>query len=436
MSIFRTFLIFGMVVVMSFCVMQLRGNSVTYEGTQSEQISNVAVATTQTAALAFVDNPHVFLSNTIGGDATVSSATRPTVIVAATHPTVTHPVVNSTTKTFSLAPQSPYAVSPVVTPHLEVVAPPDYQPASTLLLAGAQGVPFTVVSITAIGGPATVKNIVIKRMGPGTAASFYAVGFIDVGNPNGLASDDTYQTRAGFTLAEGETRTLVVIASMQFDLTGHDGEEDQLAIARIDADVPVEGDFPVVGTTNTVNQHLSIGTIYASQSGFDPGLERNIPIKAHDVIFSALKLSVGNEEPILLKTATWMQAGSAGADDISNIRTYVVYKGQTTSYPTTRTGRLYSSDLAADENRVVVVDPGDVVEMYVAGDVGDNPDTLSGRTIDFDINADTDILGYGMNYQNLILAIGTDVVAGPSEGQFSQAGYPLYNAFTQTIVKQ
>jgi len=314
----------------------------------------------------------------------------------------------------------------VVAPHLLVEAVEGAIP-PTILLAAAQAVPFLVVNVTAVGGKAEVRSITIMNTGAASRTIFSAVGFPDLGNPMALKANNTYNTQAGFTLQDGETRTLVLIASMQFDLTGHQGEMPALAIKSIDADVPIEGTFPVVGTTHTVNTGVAIGSLTATASSYDPGLKRSFQIHSTKVTFSGIKVAAGNQEAIALTSMTWLQSGSVSPNDISDVRTYVVHNGKTYSFVAKQTGRFYISAIEG-----VVLGKGDSADIYVAGDVGD---AEVGRTIDFDINQNIDVLGMGLDYKNNILAVGADVKSNPDEGQFALNAFPLYNGFKHTIVK-
>jgi|GEM_PF-3653791 len=314
----------------------------------------------------------------------------------------------------------------VVVPHLLVEAIEGAIP-PTVLLAAAQAVPFLVVNVTAVGGKAEVRSITIMNTGAASRSIFSAVGFPDLGNPMALKANNTYNTQAGFTLEDGETRTLVLIASMKFDLTGHQGEMPALAIKSIDANVPIEGTFPVVGTTHTVNTGVAIGTLTATASSYDPALKRSFQVHSTKVTFSGIKVTAGNQEPIALTSMTWLQSGSVSPNDISDVRTYVVHNGKTYSFVAKQTGRFYISAIEG-----VVLGKGDSADIYVAGDVGD---AEVGRTIDFDINQNIDVLGMGLDYKNNILAVGADVKSNPDEGQFALNAFPLYNGFKHTIVK-
>ncbi len=341
-------------------------------------------------------------------------------------------VAGASTSTTPPPPEAtPEPVIVPLTPQL-IITPAEPIP-SQLAPAGSQVLAFLNVYMTAQDGDVAVTNLTIERMGLGSDAAFSAVGALDNGNPVGIAralrADHRYNSSAGFTIKKGETRMVTIFGSMAFDLSSFHGQMPTLALSAVEADVPIQASFPIIGTPHTINATLSIGSLTtASNSAFDPGVRKYFYILTDKDVFSGFKLTGGNSEPVILKQVVWRQNGTASLDDVKNVYTVVVQKGTYKDFETPLVDpqkRAYSANF----NDEIVIDRGETIEIFVRGTVGLGVD----RTVVFDIDDYPDILGLGASYGYYILALGGDTNGAAAEGQFSTLLHPFYHGFQHTI---
>jgi len=318
------------------------------------------------------------------------------------------------------------AQEPTGDPVLEVSLGDDVPP--VLLVHDAKRVPLLKVLLKASNGDVEVSKVVIERKGFASDRVFSEIGVMGIDSERAPDANHQYQTRESFTVKAGEEMELVLFGNIASDLTAYEGQTPSLSLVKIDADAPVEGDLPITSKTFTVNSNISIGTLTLTQDSFDPAMNRSFYINDKDVTFTAVKASIGGQEAIVLNNVTWYQAGSASINDVKNVKTYVVYKGDVYSFDSTpdETGKYYSSDLGDG----IKIGKGETADIYVKGDIGT---TGSDRTIDFDVYGYWDISGVGATYKQEVDSTGGDVDGPASEGEFSNDQYPFFNGYAHTI---
>ncbi|MCH8962907.1 MAG: hypothetical protein IH820_16750, partial [Bacteroidetes bacterium] len=74
-----------------------------------------------------------------------------------------------------------------------------------------------------------------------------------------------------FTIPKGTSKTVIVAANMKANLDPYAGEMPAFSVISVNTDTTVEGDFPIVGATHTVNATLSIGSVVVSEGTDNPG---------------------------------------------------------------------------------------------------------------------------------------------------------------------
>lgn len=343
-------------------------------------------------------------------------------------PVKVKPVSKASKKPGKLVATETAVLLPVTPPRLEIEKDVE-QPKSTLLLAGAQRVPFLNVTVKAVGGDVLVKHITVARTGAGSNQIFSEVGVLDVDDERGLNADNLYKTQKPFTLKAGESRTLTVFGNIASDLSSYAGQMPSLSIVDIETDAPAMGPIFIAGTAHTANSTLAIGTMTIGPSSFDPGVNKNIfVVNDRGVVFSAVRITVGGQEPILFTGMSWFSAGSVALSDLENLKTYLVVNGKTyyADAVVRDDGKFLDSEFGAG----IRIEKGDSAEIYIKGD---NVST-SLRTIDFDVLFATDLVAVGATYGQTIGAGGGDVSGVASEGQSSEDGQPFYNGYAHQIV--
>lgn len=272
-----------------------------------------------------------------------------------------------------------------------LIASSGEQPQRTLAPAGAGGVPFTTFTLTAGEKEVTVNSITIQQRGAGAKEAFDSIALngedgAQIGDEQGLHADSRATFKESITIPAHTAQTFTVVGNMNDDLSSFDGQAPQLAVVAIDASVAVTG-LPVIGTTQIVNNTLVICSASAELSSDDPGTDISRYINDTGVRFSGIRITADSEEDLLLSGVTWDQAGTASADDVTNVTT--VLGG--IRYAAERDGRTYTSHFGSG----ITIRKGESLDIYVQGDI-----TTSGvsRTLKFDIRSSDDVALSGKRY--------------------------------------
>ena len=324
------------------------------------------------------------------------------------------------------APGAAPAPAPV-TPQgtgLTVTLAPD-QPAATLAPANAARIPFTKVQLTASAdGDVTVTGLETERIGLAADAALASVVLLDEnGNQLGLKktlnSDHKATVGESMAVKAGQTRT-VTVAANRADFSSYGGQTLALRVTKVNTSAQVNGSLPLTGTTHTINETLTIGSVTMARGPLDPGAAQTKEIGTTNYIFSSVKVTAGSAEKIYLKSIRWNQTGSAGSSDLVNVKTLV----DGTAYDTTLSadGKYYSAVLPGSG---ILIDKGFNKEVYIRADITGG----SARKVDFDIAKRTDLFvvgenfGYGITPPQTSLTDPTDDTAA-----FSNTEDPWYDA--------
>ncbi len=299
------------------------------------------------------------------------------------------------------------------------------QPGAQLAPLSAARVPFTKVTFTAgSDGDVTVNGVVVERGGPSTDAAFSGVVLLDEnGNQIGLAKtlNSSHQTTLpGFVVPKGTSRTLTVAANRRTtDASSVDaGAVAMFSVVQVNTAATVSGSLPIVGTAQTLNDGLSIGTITVARGPLDPaaqagGVSKNVGTTAY--IFSSIKVTAGSVEDVLIKSIRWNQASSSSSSDLANMVTVV----DGVTYPATvdSTGKYYTSTFGSG----IKIEKGFSKEISIRGDIIGG----SGRTAAFNIEKTTDL-----NVSGLLFGYG---ITPPTSGTGFSAGTIWYGGSTISI---
>ena len=300
----------------------------------------------------------------------------------------------------------------VVTPAgagLSVVA--GTQPANDLAIQGASRVPFTKLTLTAGSSDVVVNGITVQRVGAAVDGNFAGIVLLqDDGTQLDIAKTlgSTHQAIIGgtFTVKAGTSMNLTVAGNMNSGLSANNGQIAGLEVVAVNTTATVTGALPIMGASHTINGTLTIGTVVGAVSSYDPGTAVQKSIGTTGYKFTAVNLTAGSAEDIRLKSVRFYQSGSAGSGDLSNVAIYVAG----TAYPTTVSadGKYYSANFGSG----IVVAKGLSTDVWIQGDITGSGS--SGRTVEFDIQKNTDIYASGETYGQGIIAGGTISTNTPS----------------------
>ncbi|MEI7719618.1 MAG: peptidoglycan-binding domain-containing protein [bacterium] len=276
------------------------------------------------------------------------------------------------------------------------------QPANALAPAGSSRIPFTAFTVTASNdGDVTMTGVTVERDGASTDGAWSGVELVDaatgvqIGTSKTLNSNHQATIGDSVVIARGTSRTFMVAAN-RAAAGSHAGEITSFSIVSVNSTATVNGSFPIVGASNTVNESLVIGSISTSTSSFDPGSNQTKSIGDTNIRFTGLRFSANSAEDVKMMNIRWRQVGSVSSGDLANIVTIV----NGTSYPTTVSsdGKYFTSVFPGG----ITIAKGNSVDAYVQGDlVGSN---AAGRTVQFSIDKVTDVYfvgqlyGYGVNF--------------------------------------
>lgn len=272
------------------------------------------------------------------------------------------------------------------------------QPVNGLAPQGTSRVPFTKFTLTAgSDGAVTVNSVVVKRVGPGSNASFSGVVLIDqdenqLGTDKSFNSNDQATIGEAFTIPAGQSRTFTVAGNMAASLATAAGEVPAISVIGINTSATVSGSLPITGAFHTINATLVTGTLSLDTSSAfasNAPVTKEIGTTAYRV--TGFRVTAGSAENLMLKTLRFNQTGSASTvNDLANIEAVV----GGTSYPTkvSADGKFVIANLGSG----VLLPEGDNVEIYVQYDiVGSNS---NGRTVAFDVDETTDIYAVGQTF--------------------------------------
>jgi hypothetical protein len=270
-------------------------------------------------------------------------------------------------------------------PTLVVTATP--QPPSKTVVTGEQIALFGTFQLTAVGGDIDITNITLDQTGIADDAVFSAVQVREaatgqhIGDALALRAQGKHYTRYNHTIKEGESVDFIIVANMSLALSSYNMQYPQLTLTGIDTTAEIEGDLPISGPAHRTNGSLAVGNVSMVSGPGDANTGETVQIN-DDTVFNSLRGTVTSAEPVVPSFVIWHMSGSAEYEDLQNIRTEIVYKGETYEFIT------FPYSVGSDPNKqwvgilagAPVIDQGDSYVIRIAGSVGAGS---LGKTVDF-----------------------------------------------------
>lgn len=301
------------------------------------------------------------------------------------------------------------------------------QPAETLAVENAARLPFVRLTLTASNdGDVVVNGITVKREGLADDAIFDGIILIDedgqqVGNSKTLNSNHQATLDGKLTVKRGTSKTVTVAGNMVASLDSYAGQVVKLSVVAVNAGTAtVSGSLPITSNNMTVNGSLTIGSATMTRGAVDPGATATKPVGTKAYTFSAVKLTAGSAEDVVVKSIRFDQAGSASDTDLKNVK--IVAGG--TEYEAKTDGKKYWAAFGDG----ISVAKGANLEISIKGDV----ESGSSRTVDLNVDKKQDIVVLGKLYGYYLTPSGGSAGAA-SAGSFSSNQEPFYNAYAVTI---
>ncbi|MBI4114444.1 MAG: hypothetical protein HY445_01225 [Candidatus Niyogibacteria bacterium] len=305
------------------------------------------------------------------------------------------------------------------------------QPADSLAVDNAQGLPFTVFTATAGGSDVTIDSVTVERQGLAADASFSGVVLLD-GDGLRIGLSKSFNSVHQAVLSEdvvvkaGMTKTFTVAADMAADNATRVGETPLMAVTaiKLTGNTTLNASLPIKGAIHTINASLVIGSLTMSIGPLDPGSSVNKKVgDANGYTFSSIKMTAGSAEDVSLKNIRWNQSGSVASSDLAN--TKIVVNGTEYAAVVSSDGKYYSANFGDG----ISIEKGFSAEISIKGDIISG----SGRTVDFDVFRRTDLTVKGKIFgYNITPPNGADD-SGTDDGQFHLDTNPWFDAYQVTI---
>lgn len=273
-------------------------------------------------------------------------------------------------------------------------------PVSSTAVKGAARLPFTYINMTATGGDAVVDSVVIQRGGVAQDTVFddlaILVDDVQIGLNKTLNSTHQATLFDDITVPSGTTKKLMLTGNTAASLSSNVGETPTLGLVSVNLKQgTLSAALPIYGNAQTVNNSVSIGTVTIAAGSQNPSAStQKIGTKAY--IVSEVKLTIGSAEDVEVKEILWDHAGSADDTDFSNVQ--LVSDGVV----------LATMEHTVNKKARFVLNPAQKIEKGKNRSYGIRVDIDSGsnRTIDLDIEKNTDLIVKGLTYGYNILATG------------------------------
>jgi len=269
-------------------------------------------------------------------------------------------------------------------------------PAAGVVVSNSARNKFTKVDFTApADGNIVIDSLTIERQGlandnPLTPILLEGDGVTQIGNSKNLSSTHTATFNEDITVSAGTTKSIYIAANVSTVGTNYAGDMPVFCLKSVSlsGSAATMGTLPVCGNAQTLNGTVTIGTLTVSNGGDNPSATTD-KVGKTDKIFSGVQFGTVSNEDIQIEQVRFYQNGTAGDEDVANLEFFVdgVQLGSA-SHPT---NKYVTFDLSASP---ITIKKGTTKQAYIRGDIVDG----SGRTIDFDIYDNIDVIVKGKTY--------------------------------------
>ena len=283
------------------------------------------------------------------------------------------------------------------------------QPASKIVVSNEEVVVFTNFRLTAQGGDVTITDMVVEQTGVADDALFSAVLIREtatgqfIGDPLPIRADGTHHARRTVIIPDGQSVDYNIAASFG-SLSSYNMQYPQLALTGITTTTQIVGTLPISGATHRTNGSVTPGNVTFGTGPGDATTGGTIQIN-EDSVFNSMRAVATSVEPIVPVIAIWKASGSVDYDDLSNIRTEILYKGTTYTFATSPflTGADPEHQWISSLTGAPVIAAGDSYVIRLLGEVEAGG---IGETVDFVDFAKSGVYHSGLNFGALTAMVG------------------------------
>ena len=260
------------------------------------------------------------------------------------------------------------------------------QPTAGLVFSNAQRVKFTKLNLTASSdSDAVIDSLVVKRVGVAADSDFNELILLDasnqvIGNAQTLNSAHQVTFTEDITVAKGTTKVIYLAANMA---TVGGGNAPALSLEAVTpkSGSKVSASLPLVGTTQTENANITIGSVTVSSSGaaYNPSAATK-QVGTENYIMASLKATANSTEDIQIESIRWYQASTTADSDLANME--LLIDGGTVI----ATGSLVDKAVVFNFATPYQINKGEAKEFSLRGDIVNG----SGRIASFGPNKKTD----------------------------------------------
>ncbi|MEW6610096.1 MAG: hypothetical protein AB1352_00490 [Patescibacteria group bacterium] len=273
-------------------------------------------------------------------------------------------------------------------------------PASGTFVKNAARVPFTYINATATGGEVVIDSIVVQRGGIAQDSIFSDITILVDGTQVGLnkSFNSVHQATLydDITVPSGTTKKIMLTGNTSA-MASNSGEMPTLGLAAVTLKSgTLSASLPIYGNPMTANNTISIAAVTVARGPLDPGATSTQKIGTKQYAFTSVKLTNDSVEKVQVEEIIWDQAGSADDSDISNVN--LVVDGTVIATLANPVDKKAHFKLATPFE----IDKGKNKEFTIKADI----DSGSNRTVDFDIEKNTDVVVKGLTYGYYVLATG------------------------------
>ncbi|NTV21977.1 MAG: peptidoglycan-binding protein [Candidatus Yonathbacteria bacterium] len=277
------------------------------------------------------------------------------------------------------------------------------QPANSLAIENAANLPFTKFTLTNNGSSdATVNSVTVELQGLAQKSAFDSVVLLDndgqrIGRARSLNSNDQATIGEAVVIKAGASKTFTVAANMDADLASEAGEVANFAVVAVNTSATVSGSLPIVGASHTTNATLAMGTAVIDEGSNQPNDNDDVEVGDEKEVLASVQVEAGSAEDVSVKSIRFYQTGSVSSSDLSGLK--IEADGDDYTVSVSSDGKYYTATFGNG----ITIEEGRDLDFKLVGDI----DSGSGRTIEFEIDENTDVVVVGKTYGYGITPTGT-----------------------------